>query len=80
MYFTLAFSNSISSAVTFIKLNFSDDQNYVYFHDVLFKMIKHEYGRNVEKTNKLILKEEEKFVGAELACDLINKLQAEGVN
>ncbi|NDC43812.1 MAG: 5,10-methylenetetrahydrofolate reductase, partial [Proteobacteria bacterium] len=26
------------------------------------------------------LKEEEKFVGAELACDLINKLQAEGVN
>ena len=26
------------------------------------------------------LKEEEKFVGAELACDLINKLEAEGVN
>ena len=25
-------------------------------------MIKHEYGRNVEKTNKLILKEEEKLI------------------
>lgn len=40
----------------------SDDQNYVYFHDVLFKMIKYEYGRDFTKKSSIISKEEEKLV------------------
>lgn len=49
----------------FIKYSFktSDEQNYVYFQDVLFKMIKLEYGKNIDKKkNKLIIKEEDKLI------------------
>lgn len=43
-------------------MNFSDEQNYVYFQDVLFKLIKHEFGKDIDqKKNKLIAKEEEKL-------------------
>jgi len=41
----------------------SDHHNYVYFHDVLFKLIRHEIGRDIENRSKLMIirKEEERL-------------------